>query len=283
MMKPKKPLFWIVIAAVALCIVVAVCLLVNPKDYGPEVGNPQMLELPGVEWFATPDEVKEALNISEEQIVWENKSSGYILTMGAKDFILFGREVVFAEFDFWFNNNGDTALRKVTVYFSEDTDMIKLKKELIEIYGPGKDEPYRFSVKGLLPTTQKLSDMEVSAESEDGWDNVEGNPFRDALEDPDYMAHHWIIENSTLTVPEEVAQYWKSVEDEDIPQTDDAFMENLDQRPWVVISMANRNAWAIINKITGAKDELYPGRTNNYMIFNAEVLSEYLYSPRGNG
>lgn len=278
----KKTVLRIVIAAVVLSIVAAVCFLVYPKDYGPEVGNPQMLELPGVEWFATPDEVKEALNISKEQILWENKSSGYIITMGAKDFILYGREVVFAEFDFWFNNKGDTALRKVTVYFSEDTDMIKLKKELMEIYGPGIDEPYRYSVKGLLPTTQKLSDMEVSAESEDGWDTVEGNPFRDALEDPNYMAHHWIIENSTLTVPEEVAQYLKSVE-EDMPQTDDAFMEKLDQRPWVVISMANRNAWAIINKITEAKNQLYPARTNNYMIFNAEVLSEYLYSPRGNG
>lgn len=278
----KKAVLRIVIAAVVLSIVAAVCFLVYPKDYGPEVGNPQMLELPGVEWFATPDEVKEALNISKEQILWENKSSGYIITMGAKDFILYGREVVFAEFDFWFNNNGDTALRKVTVYFSEDTDMIKLKKELMEIYGPGIDEPYRYSVKGLLPTTQKLSDMEVSAESEDGWDNVEGNPFRDALEDPDYMAHHWIIENSTLTVPEEVAQYLKSVE-EDMPQTDDAFMEKLGQRPWVVISMANRNAWAIMNKITDAKNQLHPARTNNYMIFNAEVLAEYLYSPRGNG
>ena len=279
----KKTVLRIVIAAVVLSIVAAVCFLVYPKDYGPEVGNPQMLELPGVEWFATPDEVKEALNISKEQILWENKSSGYIITMGAKDFILYGREVVFAEFDFWFNNKGDTALRKVTVYFSEDTDMIKLKKELMEIYGPGIDEPYRYSVKGLLPTTQKLSDMEVSAESEDGWDFVEGNPFRDALEDPDYMAHHWIIENSTLTVPEEVVQYLKSVEGEDLPQTDDAFMEKLDQRPWVVISMANRNAWAIMNKITEAKNQLHPACTNNYIIFNAEVLSKYLYSPRGNG
>ena len=283
MMNRKKPVIWIVIAAIALCVVVAVWFLANPKDYGPEVGNPQMLELPGVKWFATPDEVKETLNISEEQIRWEHKSSGFVLGMLVTDLTLYGRDVSLAEFNFWFNNNGDTALQEATVYFSEDTDMIKLKKELIEIYGPGKAEPYRYSVKGLLPTTQKLSDMEVSAESEDGWDNFEGNPFRDALEDPDYMAHHWVIENGASTIPVEVAQYLKSIEDEDMPQTDDVPMENLDQKPWVVISMANRNAWAIINKITGAKNEWYPGRTNNYMIFNAEVLSEYLYSPRGNG
>ena len=278
----KKPVFWIVVAAVALCIVVAVCFLARPRDYGPTVGNPQMLELPGVKWFATPDEVKEALNISEEQIRWEHKSSGFVLGMLVTDLTLYGRDVPLAEFNFWFNNNGDTALQEATVYFSEDTDMIRLKKELIEIYGPGKAEPYRYSVKGLLPTTQKLSDMEVSAESEDGWDNFEGNPFRDALEDPDYMAHHWVIENSASTIPVEVAQYLKSIEDEDMPQTDDVPMENLDQKPWVVISMANRNAWAIANKITGAENEFYQGRTNNYMIFSAEALAGFLYTPRGN-
>ena len=282
MMNRKKPVFWIVIAAIALCVVVAVWFVAHPKDYGPEVSNPQMLELPGVKWFATPEEVKEALNLSEEQIRYESKTSGFVLYMWVTDLTLYGRDVPLAEFNFWFNNNGDTALQEVTVYFSEDTDMIKLKKELIEIYGPGKDEPYRYSVKGLLPTSQKLSDMEVSAESEDGWDNFEGNPFRDALEDPDYMAHHWVIENGASTIPVEVAQYLKSIEDEDMPQTDDVSMENLDQKPWVVISMANRNAWAIANEITGAENELYQGRTNNYMIFSAEALAGFLYTPRGN-
>ena len=70
----KKTVLRIVIAAVVLSIVAAVCFLVYPKDYGPEVGNPQMLELPGVEWFATPEEVKEALNITEEQVLSESKS-----------------------------------------------------------------------------------------------------------------------------------------------------------------------------------------------------------------
>ena len=69
MMNYKKPAFWIVIAAVALCIVVAVSFLTDPKDNGPEVGNPKMLELPGVEWFVTPEEFKEALNITKKQII----------------------------------------------------------------------------------------------------------------------------------------------------------------------------------------------------------------------
>ena len=270
----KKTVLRIVIAAVVLSIVAAVCFLVYPKDYGPEVGNPQMLELPGVAWFATPDEVKEALNISKEQILWENKSSGYIITMGAKDFILYGREVVFAEFEFWFNNNGNTALKKATVFFSEDTDMSKLKQELIEIYGPGIAEPYRYDVP-LDGTDLELSNLEASAESEDGWDAIEGNPYRDALEDPNYMAHHWVLENGSSAIPAEIVEYLKSSDDENMPQDEEAFMEKLDQMPWVVISMENRHAWAIYYDAIG-KDETH--YTNNYIEFNAKLLADYLYT-----
>ena len=271
----KKTVLRIVIAAVVLSIVAAVCFLVYPKDYGPEVGNPQMLELPGVAWFATPDEVKEALNITEEQVLWENKSSGFVLQMRVTDLTLYGRDVPLAVFEFWFNNNGNTALRKAKVFFSEDTDMNKLKKELMEIYGPGIDEPYRYVNLYFDGTDRKFSDMEASAESEDIWDSVEGNPYRDALADPDYMAHHWLIENSTSTVPEEVMQYLQSVAE--VPQRDDAFMEELDDRPWIVVYMANRYADVIFHETIGTENEGYPCPTNNYMIFNAELLAEYLY------
>ena len=274
MMNSKKPVFWIVIDAVALCIVVAVIFLMNPKEYGPTVGNPQMLEVPGVEWLATPDEVKAALNISEEQILWESTTSGYVLGMYVTDITLFGRDVSFAEFNFWFGDSGDTELQKATVFFSENTNMNKLKQELIEIYGPGIDEPYR-SFKGLLPTNQKLSNLEASAEGEDGWDAVEGNPYRDALEDPDYMAHHWVLENGSSVIPEEVVEHLKSSKDEDIPQDDAAFMEKLDQMPWVVISMENRHARAIYYDATD-KDETH--YTNNYIEFNASLLTKYLYT-----
>ena len=271
----KKPVYWIVIAAIVLSIVAAVCFLVYPKDYGPEVGNPQMLELPGVEWFATPEEVKEALSITEEQVLSESKSSGFVLQMRVTDLTLYGRDVPLAVFEFWFNNNGNTALRKAKVFFSEDTDMNKLKKELMAIYGPGIDEPYRYVNLYFDGTDRKFSDMEASAESEDIWDSVEGNPYRDALADPDYMAHHWLIENSTSTVPEEVMQYLQSVAE--VPQRDDAFMEKLDDRPWNVVHMANRYADVIFHETIGTENEMYPCPTNNYIIFSAELLAEYLY------
>lgn len=277
MLNRKKLVFRIVIAAVALCVAVAVCFLMKPRDYGPEVENPQMLELPGVAWCATPDEVKAALNISEEQILDELTTSGYVLHMYVTDLTLFGRDVPYAEFDFGFGNNGDTELRKATVFFSENTNMNRLKQELMEIYGSGIAEPYRYDVYHD-GTDRKVSNLEASAEGEDGWDAVEGNPYRDALEDPDYMAHHWVLENGSSIIPAEIVEYLKSSEEEDMPQDEEAFTKKLDQMPWVVISMENRHAGAIHYDITG-KDELYRRLyTNNYIEFNAKLLADYLHT-----
>ena len=276
-MNYKKPAFWIVIAAVALCIVVAVCFLTNPKDYGPEVGNPQMLEFPGVEWFVTPDELKEALNITEEQILWESTTSGYVLSMDVTDITLFGRDVSFAEFIFWFGDKGDTELQKARVFFSENTNMNKLKQELIEIYGPGIDEPYRYDIYHD-GTDLELSELEASSRVEEQMNNLEGNPYLDALEDPDYMAHYWVLENGSSVIPEEVVEYLKSAEDENMPQDADAFKAKLDQMPWIVISMTNRHAGAIYYDATG-NDEMYHRLyTNNYIEFNAKLLADYLYT-----
>lgn len=277
----KKPVFWIVVAAIALCIVVAVCFLLSPKEYGPEVGNPEMLELPGVEWFATPEEVKEALNITEEQVLREDKSSGFVLGMYATDLTLYGREVVYAEFRFWFDDNGNTALRKATVFFSEDTDMKKLEKELVEIYGPGKSEQYSYSLYDNNPDRNyrfrlRIPNLEMSAESEGGWDAFEGNPFQDALEDPDYMTHHWVTENGLSVIPEEVVEYFKSAEEEGMPQDEDALLEKLDRMPWVVMSMSNRYAGAIAHEINGRVDGWSHRYTNNYICFSADLLAEYL-------
>ena len=277
MMNSKKPAFWIVIAAITLCIVVAVIVLMNPKEYGPTVGNPQMLEVPGVEWLATPDEVKEALNITEEQILEEFTTSGYVLQMFVTDLTLFGRDVPYAEFSFVFGNKGDTELLKARLFFSEHTNMNKLKKELMEIYGPGIDEPYRYDIYHD-GTDLELSDLEASARLEEQMDNLEGNPYRDALEDPDYMAHHWVLENASSVIPEEVVKYLKSAEDENMPQDADAFKAKLDQMRWVVISMANRQTGAIYYDTSG-KDELYRRHyTNNYIEFNAKLLAEYIHA-----
>jgi hypothetical protein len=276
----KKIAAWIFIVAAALCVVVTVWFLANPKGYGPTVGNPQMLEVPGVEWLATPDEVKKALNITDEQIFTENTTSGYVLEMCVTDLTLYGRDVVYAKFNFWFGTDGDTELQEVLLYFSENTDMRKLEKELLDIYGPGKSQfdiqsLYENSINRVKRSSPDMFPLETSAQNEIAYNAHDGNPFQDALDDPDYMIKHWVTENGLSIIPEEVVEYFKSVEDDEIPQDEDALMAMLDQIPWVSITMSNRNATTIHWNALGRPNELY---TKNYMRFDAKLLAEYIHA-----
>ena len=279
-MNCKKSAFWIVVVSIVLCVAVAVFFLMKPREYGPTVGNPQMLEVPGVEWLATPDEVKEALNITDEQIFNETKSSGFVLEMGVTDLTLYGRDVVYAKFYFWFGSDGDTELQEVLLFFSENTDMRKLEKELLEIYGPGKSKSdihslYENSISRVKRIEPDMFPLESSAKVENPYVTFKGNPFRDALDDPDYMLKHWVTENGLSILPEEVVEYVKSLEDDEMPQDEDALMEMLDQIPWVSITMSNRCAATIHWNALGRPNEFY---TNNYMRFDATLLAEYIHA-----
>ena len=116
--------------------------------------------------------------------------------------------------------------------FSYDTDMNKLEKELVEINSPVKRKPYRHSLyddnaNRNVRFGRRVSNLEASAENESGWDAVEGNPFQDAPADPDYMPRHWVPRKGCSLIPKEEVEYFKSAEEEDMSQGDDAFMKKL--------------------------------------------------------
>ena len=296
-MNYKKPAFWIVIAAVALCIVVAVCFLTNPKDNGPQVGNPKMLEFPGVEWFVTPDELKEALNITEEQIVDEymnperedvgNDYDTHYLFV--KDLTIFDKKVTYGCFEFRRYPGYDFAFDNAIVMFAEDTDMVALKEEVSEIYGLGVGETYDYftyenDTKRTRTYKAKMTQqLEYMAHSAIKLEGVEGNPFKDALEDPEYMVHLWITENGTSVIPEEIVTYYKHLMDQPINddkvvlQDDAKLTEMLDSWPWISISMSNRCMATIYSEAEGRDGEPYSYYTNNYMEFSAQWLWQYVY------
>ena len=289
-MNYKKPAFWIVIAAVALCIVVAVCFLTNPKDNAPQVGNPQMLELPGVQWFVTPDELKEALNITEEQIVdeitdYDDDHDTYQLLV--KNLTLFDKDVTYGEFEFWRIPGHDFAFGHAIVLFAEDTDMEALKERVSDIYGPGVDEYAFYSyVAGnkfeRMLNSKVVETLEYLAKYESQRDQLEGNPYQEALDDPEHMVHYWTTERGTSVIPAQAVEYFKYVKDmpwhEGEPlQDDDVLMEWMDQFPWVTISMGNRNAAAIQHDSKTDKATPYSYYTNNYMEFSALNLLRYVF------
>ena len=299
-MNYKKPAFWIVIAAVALCIVVAVSFLTDPKDYGPEVGNPKMLELPGVEWFVTPEEFKEALNITEDQIVSEgitperedvaNDYDRYDLYV--TDLTLYGREVSYALFEFRRDPGYDFAFDHAIVMFPEDTDMVKFRDDLEEIYGAGSREPYRYYLyynneKHYHETELNLEkDLRYFSQYDRFSEGLDGNPYQDALNDPDYMVHHWATENGCSVIPAEVVEWFKDAMDrapnaeDSVLQDDEVLMEMLDQMPWVAMTISNRCVPPIRRDAEGIEDESAALYTNNYIEFSANFLANYLYEAR---
>ena len=299
-MNYKKPAFWIVIAAVALCIVVAVSFLTNPKGYGPKVGNPKMLELPGVEWFVTPEEFKEALNITKKQIISEDinslpgdtDGSDDTYELSVTDLTLFGKEVHYALFSFDRAPDGEFELVQAVVMFDEDTDMEQLKDNLVEIYGTGSSEPYSYYLyqgnvkQNHIHKSRMEQDLEYRSMNDRFLEGLDGNPFKDALEDPDYMTHHWVTENGCSLIPEEVVEWFKYAmdrpanADEVALQDDEVLMEMLDQLPWVAMTLSNRNAATIQRDAQGTNNESVSYYTNNYIGFNAGWLAQYRHEVR---
>jgi|GEM_PF-900324 hypothetical protein len=98
-MNYKKPAFWIIIAAVATCIVVAVCFLTNPKDSDSKRTDPfgkyykvgDIIFESGIYAFSYTTETapKHCVTNEKELLVLENKSSTNWLNVGTfEEFML---------------------------------------------------------------------------------------------------------------------------------------------------------------------------------------------------
>ena len=294
-LKWRKPKAWVSVVAVLVCVVTLISCAANPKLSEPKVDDPSLLEFPGIKWGATPEEVKEALGITKDQIISEeidpkmpDSANGYDrYLLSATDLTLYEREVTYAYFQFRQAPDDAFALERVLVMFTEDTDMEQLKEDLAGIYGPGSDEPYSFymyynNIKRdheLIPHAEES--LRYLANQDEILDGVEGNPFRDALADPDYMTHYWVTENGCSVIPEEVVEYFKYMmaqpwnERETALQDDETMMAMLDQMPWVHMTIGNRFMSTIARDAQGSEE--HPYYTNIYMEFNASWLAEYVH------
>ena len=142
----KKPKKWVTAVAVLVCAILLISCATNPKWTEPELDGPTMLEFPGIKWGMTVDEVKAALNLEEDQISAEYYGEE-VCRLVVKDLTLFDNQVEIALFDFLPPERGRYGLvpsetdvfglSDIQAYFTEDTDMIKVRDTMIEIYGEG--------------------------------------------------------------------------------------------------------------------------------------------------
>lgn len=108
----------------------------------PEVDDATMLEIPGVNWNATPEEVKKNLGLTTEQILVDTQGEStefmdtWVLTV--TEVPIFGEEVVQAQFQFIKYVGYDKyGLNSVRIYYPDEVDMSEVRDTLIGIYGEG--------------------------------------------------------------------------------------------------------------------------------------------------
>lgn len=107
------------------------------------VDDPTMLELPGIKWNSTPEEVKSALKLTEEQILWDqeedtNGEDNAAWSLCITGVSLFGKKLLMGQFNFTrYKDYENFGLESVRLYYHNETDMTVVRNNLTDIYGVG--------------------------------------------------------------------------------------------------------------------------------------------------
>ena len=151
-LKWKRPKKWVSVVAVMVCVILLISCATNPKVTIPTGDEPAvedsqaaLLEFPGLKWNMTPEEVKNALNLTNDQIVRENKQEadtrsampheGY--TIQVQNLSLLGADILNAKFSFVRYEGNDFGLCSVEIYYPEETNMQNVVDDMAEFYGEG--------------------------------------------------------------------------------------------------------------------------------------------------
>ena len=146
----KKPAFWLSVLAVILCLAASLFILAEPVR-----SRPDQLEYPGLEWNMSPEEVMDALDITEEMITKENvtppsETSDYyrysFMLQGLECFGAEAKTVIFYFTDH--SGSGDQlGLYAMDIYYPDgmetggaNTDMEAVRAKLTEVYGADSPE-----------------------------------------------------------------------------------------------------------------------------------------------
>lgn len=163
----NKRMFALMMAITVLLVCLSACTTTDHVD------DLTTLELPGIKWGATPEEVKAVLNVTETQILAdEPKGDGYRLFVTEVPF--FGEEVFFGMFAFSQNpRTEEFVLTSVQLHYPDETDMTPVKDALIEIYGAPKP--------GTGFTRYKIQNNAVESYTDNGFSTIYSNSESEPL------------------------------------------------------------------------------------------------------
>ena len=295
----KKPKKWVSVVAVMVCAILLISCATNPKASEPKVDNPQLLEFPGIKWGATPEEVKTALGVTEEQICNETDSENasydeYYCSI--TNFHFLGEDVSIGAFSFRALPGKELKLYKIMLFLDEDVDMGKMQEKITETYNNEGTGEYYISYTPISDTEWDSETGEVThsnwrlRESKKGGDStlnfLAKNPFnsndewaqmmneavKKVVEDPDFKRYNWISSvNAAEIMPAEDVEWLRAWHEErDVPW--EITQEWMEKAPLVAISMSNRTRQAIQKELEGTKTGELSYATHNQIIFDADVL-----------
>ena len=284
MMNYKKPAFWIVIAAIALCIVVAVCFLTNPVNRIENIDNPALLEFPGVKWLATPEEVIAALELTEEQIRSQTYSSPDAASdscyLSVINIPYFDQTAQYATFEFLNNNGKGYRLFRINLYLDENADMDKVNATLTKAYGQGTGESYlnyTIGSNGELREFKSGGDATLNFLANNLPNGYSAQSMRDAVlsivEDPEYTIENWVssTKGTEILSADEQALIAKYYEDNSITDRE-TVLEWLEKIPLVAISTMNRSLSVAMAEAENSSTVA----TNNQITYNADTLLYFI-------
>ena len=284
MMNYKKPAFWIVIAAIALCIVVAVCFLTNPVNRIENIDNPALLEFPGVKWLATPEEVIAALELTEEQIRSQTYSSPDAASdscyLSVINIPYFDQTAQYATFEFLNNNGKGYRLFRINLYLDENADMDKVNATLTKAYGQGTGESYlnyTIGSNGELREFKSGGDATLNFLANNLPNGYSAQSMRDAVlsivEDPEYTIENWVssTKGTEILSADEQALIAKYYEDNSITDRE-TVLEWLEKTPLVAISTMNRSLSVAMAEAENSSTVA----TNNQITYNADTLLYFI-------
>ena len=295
----KKPKKWVSVVAVMVCAILLISCATNPKASELKVDNPKLLEFPGIKWGATPEEVKTALGVTEEQICNETDSQNasydeYYCSI--TNFHFLGEDVSIGVFQFRALPGKELKLYNIMLFLDEDVDMGKMQEKITETYNNEGTGEYYISYTPISDTewdsetgeytrsNWRLNESKMGGDStlnflarnpfnsNDEWAQMMNEAVKKVVEDPDFKRYNWISSvNAAEIMPAEDVEWLRAWHEErEVPW--ELMQEWMEKAPLVAISMSNRTRQAIQKELEGTKTGELSYATHNQIIFNADML-----------
>jgi hypothetical protein len=246
-----------------------------------------MLEFPGLKWGMTVEEVKCALNITQQQILRDEQyeyppdggNADERWDLYVKDLQIFGHKVNMAGFEFVRisdddpnnaavagNTGGAFALWHIQVFLDEETDMEKLEQELTMAYGQGVGGVYNYidwsagrPYESSTPANSILSNYAKRA--------AKDSVFYGVMDDPAYREQMWVCSDASVISDTARKRITQIVGENGY--SEEEIHGWLNQFPWITLRFTNTTHWGILKEAGELDVEYAEYLTNNYLEYRA--------------